>query len=105
MCYVILLHRADVACRALGYSHGESYERDGSASGLDIVLDNVRCDGNESNFAECTTKRLGQHDCVHTQDIGIKCCESNATRAMLKIIQIVNCILNQLVFTSLRDSL
>ena len=64
---------ADVACRNLGFDWGEVLERDGSQSGYDIVLDQVRCEGEEADFSECRSRPWGEHDCDHTQDVGVRC--------------------------------
>ena len=39
--------RASIMCRNLGFEYGEVIDRDGSNTGLDIVLDNVDCNGDE----------------------------------------------------------
>ena len=44
----------------------------GSGSG-DILLDNVACQGNESTLLECDTNPVGQHDCDHSEDAGVRC--------------------------------
>ena len=70
----ILFYRANVACRNLGFDYGEVVSRDGSSSGLDIVLDNVRCEGEETELSECRHRPWGVHDCEHTDDVGVMCC-------------------------------
>ena len=44
----------------------------GSGSG-DIFLDNVVCRGNEPSLLECNTKSIGQHNCDHSEDAGVRC--------------------------------
>ena len=44
----------------------------GSGSG-DIFLDNVVCRGTESSLLECTTNSIGQHNCDHSEDAGVRC--------------------------------
>ena len=44
----------------------------GSGSG-DIFLDNVVCRGTESSLLECTTNAIGQHNCDHSEDAGVRC--------------------------------
>ena len=44
----------------------------GNGSG-DIVLDNVVCQGTESSLLECDRNRIGQHNCDHTEDAGVRC--------------------------------
>ena len=49
---------------------GEAYFGNGSG---DIVLDNVVCRGTESSLLECDTNPLGQHNCDHSEDAGVRC--------------------------------
>lgn len=44
----------------------------GSGNG-DILLDNVVCQGNETSLLECDTNPVGQHDCDHSEDAGVRC--------------------------------
>jgi len=44
----------------------------GSGSG-DILLDNVVCRGTESSLLECNTNPIGQHNCDHSEDAGVRC--------------------------------
>ena len=44
----------------------------GRGSG-DILLDNVVCRGTESSLLECTTNIIGQHNCDHSEDAGVRC--------------------------------
>ena len=38
-----------------------------------IFLDNVVCRGTESSLLECSTNRIGQHNCDHSEDAGVRC--------------------------------
>ena len=38
-----------------------------------IWLDEVRCSGTELSLAECPANPLGQHNCVHENDAGVRC--------------------------------
>ena len=38
-----------------------------------IVLDNLLCAGNESRLVDCPHGGIGIHDCVHSQDAGVRC--------------------------------
>ena len=87
---------ADVACRQLGYEQGavenggrflESYF--GAADeGVPIWLDNLFCDGDESNLIDCPRAwqregtGLGQHNCSleHLEDVGVRCLTGEAAR-------------------------
>ena len=44
----------------------------GSGSG-DIFLDNVVCRGTESSLLQCNINLIGQHDCDHSEDAGVRC--------------------------------
>ncbi|XP_069395150.1 neurotrypsin isoform X1 [Paralichthys olivaceus] len=67
---------AHVVCRQLGFrgpgevAPDEVYEE---GHGL-ILLDDVRCQGSEATLLACTHSELGQHDCSHSEDVGV-CCE------------------------------
>ena len=42
--------------------------------GLGIIwLDNVRCVGTETRLANCPANALGAHNCVHSEDAGVRC--------------------------------
>ena len=38
-----------------------------------IWLDNVQCSGTETRLIDCPANALGTHNCVHTEDAGIRC--------------------------------
>ena len=38
-----------------------------------IFLDNVFCNGNESNLLNCRRNPVGVHDCRHSQDVSVDC--------------------------------
>ena len=43
-------------------------------SGLgSIFLDNVVCQGTESSLLECATNLIGEHNCDHSEDAGVRC--------------------------------
>ncbi len=39
-----------------------------------ILLDEVQCRGTEATLLACTHSEWGQHDCSHSEDVGV-CCE------------------------------
>lgn len=43
----------------------------GTGTGVPIVLDDVRCAGNESRLQQCVSTRT--HNCVHLEDAGVTC--------------------------------
>ena len=65
---------ANVICKQLGYSRGfarvSAYF--GKGNGL-IVLDNVNCNGRESNIFDCNHNIFGEHDCGHHEDTAVTC--------------------------------
>ena len=66
---------AHVVCRMLDFkgaieARGSAYFGPGSG---DILLDNVRCNGSESNIADCQHNGLRNHDCGHNEDAGVTC--------------------------------
>ena len=69
---------AQVACRQLGFSGvypGGEAAHFGGGSGP-IQLDDVRCTGNEANLGSCQHNGIGNHNCGHTEDIGVVCVPS-----------------------------
>ena len=66
---------ADVVCRELGYS-GALYAyccaNFGDGEGQ-ILMDDVKCVGNETSFSQCSHKGVGIHNCLHSEDAGVAC--------------------------------
>lgn len=65
---------ADVICRQLGFE-GESMvvkSKFGPGKGP-IWLDQVKCFGNETSIDDCIHWQWGEHNCAHTEDVGVKC--------------------------------
>ena len=65
---------ATVICKQLGYSRGSARVSAyfGEGSGL-ILLDNINCNGRESNIFDCRPRMFGDHDCEHHEDAGVIC--------------------------------
>ena len=67
---------AQVACRQLGFSTTGATALtlgavpDGTGQ---IWLDNVQCRGTETRLIDCPANPLGQHNCVHAEDAGVRC--------------------------------
>ena len=38
-----------------------------------ILLDEVDCMGNERNLYQCTHSGIGNHNCHHSEDVGVRC--------------------------------
>ena len=66
---------ASVVCHQLGYGNvgtATSNAEFGEGSGT-IWLDNVSCNGSETNIENCTISQWGDHDCGHSNDAGVIC--------------------------------
>ncbi|RXM29797.1 Neurotrypsin [Acipenser ruthenus] len=66
---------AEVVCRQLGFSgtpKAWSWAQFGSGSGP-ILLDEVRCSGNELSLEECVHSGWGEHNCDHVEDAAVSC--------------------------------
>lgn len=38
-----------------------------------IWLDQVKCIGNETSIDDCVHWQWGEHNCAHTEDVGLRC--------------------------------
>jgi hypothetical protein len=38
-----------------------------------IWLDNVQCRGTETRLIRCPSNNVGSHNCIHTEDVGVRC--------------------------------
>ena len=76
---------AQVACRQLGFSTTGATALtlgavpDGTGQ---IWLDDVNCLGTETRLIDCPARPLGQHNCAHSEDAGVRCqvCVQGAIR-------------------------
>uniref|UniRef100_F7EE32 Soluble scavenger receptor cysteine-rich domain-containing protein SSC5D n=1 Tax=Ornithorhynchus anatinus TaxID=9258 RepID=F7EE32_ORNAN len=71
------LRDAAVACRELGCggalaAPGGAFFGEGAGP---ILLDDLRCRGNETGLRLCPSRPWGQHDCHHREDAGLVCDE------------------------------
>lgn len=67
---------ADVVCKQLGFLRGAINFYGNAVYGLGngtIWLSNVKCNGSESNIAQCNHYYWGLSDCTHDQDVSIVC--------------------------------
>ncbi|XP_030847040.1 deleted in malignant brain tumors 1 protein [Strongylocentrotus purpuratus] len=73
---------ASVVCRMLGLGdNGTAVGCSTYGEGIgDIVLDNVRCLGNETDLYSCPSNRPLRHDCKHSEDAGVQCLNTRAIR-------------------------
>ena len=70
------LSDATVVCRQLGFSSEgvRAFFNAGFGEGFGpIWLDNLICDGTESRLADCLANPIGDHDCSHSEDAGVRC--------------------------------
>ncbi|XP_041614595.1 neurotrypsin isoform X2 [Vulpes lagopus] len=66
---------AEVICRQLGLSGiakawNQAYFGEGSGP---VMLDEVRCTGNELSIEQCPKSAWGEHNCDHKEDAGVSC--------------------------------
>ena len=67
---------ASVVCRQLGFSTAgaTAFSRAEFGQGTGpIWLDDVRCVGTESRLANCPAHSIGDHNCAHGEDAGVRC--------------------------------
>ena len=67
---------ADVLCRMAGYVDGEyasKYKQPSATKASKIWLDDVVCNGSESDIGDCAHNTWGSHNCNHTKDVGLRC--------------------------------
>ncbi|XP_023655223.1 neurotrypsin isoform X2 [Paramormyrops kingsleyae] len=63
-----------VACRQLGFRHGEGGAGQQFGEGVGpILLDDISCTGKEPALVHCGRREWGKHDCTHSEDISISC--------------------------------
>ena len=51
-----------------------------------IVSDDLQCTGSESRLIDCPHNGLGNHNCVHFQDAGVRC-PSGIINLILRLIR------------------
>lgn len=75
---------AAVVCRQLGMpsngARGVQVGHQMAASSLQILMDNVHCNGDETDLTECRHNGWGRHNCVHQEDAGA-CCGTSEVAA------------------------
>ncbi|XP_044261620.1 uncharacterized protein LOC123009400 [Tribolium madens] len=66
---------AKVVCKRLGFRGSVVVKKDGyfGAGTGPIWLDQVICSGNESSIENCTHWNWGEHNCEHSEDVGVIC--------------------------------
>ena len=69
------INDARVVCRQLGFPDAEAALKNsyfGRGTGA-ILLDDLRCEGNESSLFSCRHNGVGIHYCRHREDAGARC--------------------------------
>lgn len=69
------INSARVVCRQLSCGDAVSAKNSaffGEGTG-DILMDDVKCTGDESFLVQCSHSDLGTHDCLHKEDAGVIC--------------------------------
>ena len=65
---------ANVVCRQLGFygeqAFSEAYFGEGTGP---ILLSEVNCTGTERVFTDCPSSGIGNHNCSHAEDAGVRC--------------------------------
>ena len=76
---------ASIACKELGFSHGNAMTQAQFGSGTGPVwLRQVGCFGNESRLSYCTHTGAGNTmGCSHAQDAGVKCIRENGNNYII----------------------
>ncbi len=65
---------AQVVCRQLGYTSGMALKEAQFGQGVGTIwMDNLACDGAETRIQDCGHNGWGEHDCSHSEDVGIRC--------------------------------
>ena len=68
---------AQVVCRQLGFDGAlEALSNAHFGAGdesMPILLDDVICFGNEAMLSQCLLPPVGQHNCRHFEDAGVRC--------------------------------
>ncbi|XP_038065185.1 lysyl oxidase homolog 2A-like isoform X2 [Patiria miniata] len=78
------MNASHVACRMMGYAEAMDFHFGnvfGAGKGT-IVLDDVRCTGNETHLFKCQHAKLGVSNCRHSEDIGLTCSQDTIQERM-----------------------
>ena len=64
---------SNVVCRQLGLGSTGTFYRNPGPQSFPIHLDDIICDGSETNILACPHHGLGNHNCDHIEDVGVAC--------------------------------
>ena len=60
--------------------------RSGFTNGVgQIWLDNVACSGTETRLIDCSHNGLGSHNCVHSDDAGVRCTGTSCIQGDIRL--------------------
>ena len=76
---------ATTACFTLGFTNGGSFATidmsdKWSQAEIPILLDEVRCKSNSTDFFMCEKNEFGNHDCGHSENVLLTCIESGKSQ-------------------------
>ena len=77
---------ASVVCRQLGFSAtgATAFTQSWFDAGFGpILLDDVYCVGTERRLADCPANPIGDHNCRHSEDAGVRCTSAGSASGML----------------------
>ena len=74
-----------ITCRGGTFIKDATY----GTSTLDILLDDVKCNGDEANIGECIHSNWGDHNCDHTEDSSCRCEPPIATGIYYQFLQVL----------------
>ena len=57
-----------------------------------ILLDELRCAGNETTLLECGHNSVGVHDCSHSEDAGVRCGGMCVVTVVVSIVCMCVCV-------------
>ena len=77
---------AAVVCASMGYtgtSEAVGSAGFGAGSGH-ILLDDINCQGSEGSLAQCSHLGWNKHNCVHGEDVGVRCAMDDVSGKVLE---------------------
>ena len=67
-------HNVDMSCSGAAHVHCCAAFGEGSGP---ILLDDLDCNGGVGGLEECSHGAWGEHDCHHSEDVGLTCLSQN----------------------------
>ena len=69
-------NNAYVLCRMMGYESGAynaTYKQSNVSKSNNIWLDELQCNGTETDVEQCLHRGWGVHNCTHADDVSVRC--------------------------------